>query len=286
MFKVVSTSGEKFVLRFYTDVDSSLVENRMEMFWLNALHRDTDLRVVEPVARRDGGLITLASLPGTSTEQRCALYRWIPGRQLVEQVSPEYYYQLGRMMAELHTHTESLRLPADIQPKRWDKVFYYPDEVPVYHQPEFRPLFPPERITLLDRVIERCNGLLAALYQRNQPPILIHGDLQYYNVHVYRKQLYLLDFEDMVLGYPVQDVAITLYYGTDRPDYANLASAYQEGYTSLRPWVVESKGQLEGLWAARLANFINYVLVIESDPREILDGMFTRLHALWEKMGA
>ena len=54
MFRVDARDGQKYVIRLYSELDSSLAENETEMFWLIALARDTDLRVTQPVARKDG----------------------------------------------------------------------------------------------------------------------------------------------------------------------------------------------------------------------------------------
>jgi len=92
-------------------------------------------------------------------------------------------------------------LPPHICPKRWDTVFYSPDEKIVYRLPEYAHLFTPRRIALMDEAIRRSNLLLADLYSSGRAPHLIHGDLNYGNVHVHRDRLYLLDFEDIMLGY-------------------------------------------------------------------------------------
>jgi Ser/Thr protein kinase RdoA (MazF antagonist) len=128
MFQIRSNSGERFILRIYSDEETTLKENQAEIFWLNALVRDTDLNVTEPVARKDGKYITIVSVPGVPPSRRCVLFRWIPGRTLEEDISPENYYRLGQSLAKLHRHAKTLNpLPREINPKRWDKVFYYPD---------------------------------------------------------------------------------------------------------------------------------------------------------------
>jgi len=271
MFRVDAEDGERYVLRIYSDEETTLRDNLAEMFWLNALRRDTDLYVTEPVIRRDGGYVTVVNAPGVPGERRCALFRWIPGRCLAYYLSPEKYYQLGRIMAQLHDHAESLDLPTDIQPKRWDRVFYYPDEPVVYSSAEYRHLFSSEQITVLDEVVGRADRLFEELYADERGRILIHGDLHFWNVHVYRGKLYMIDFEDVMLGYPLQDVAITLYYGRDRGDYDALCGAFRQGYTSLRQWPVQRSGQLEILMAARKAMFINYVARVDPSPQEFIE---------------
>jgi Ser/Thr protein kinase RdoA (MazF antagonist) len=286
MFQIQDEDGEKYVLRIYSDEETTLRENQAEMFWLDAIKRDTSLRVTEPIARRDGEYISIVSVPGVPGERRCALFKWVPGQTLESDLSAENYYKLGRVMGRLHEHAETLKpLPERIQPKKWDKVFYYPDEPVVYRTREYGHLFPPERIALLEAVIERAEALFDRLYADLEGQILIHGDLHYWNVHVYRGELYIIDFEDVMLGYPVQDVAVTLSYGRQREGYGEWRQAYQEGYESLRDWPADSEREIETLIAARSVMFINYVARIDSAPQQYIEDRCGGLQRFLEVYG-
>jgi len=135
---------------------------------------------------------------------------------------------------------------------------------------DFHLAFSPERIKIIDRVIAKADIEFEKLYSDEEGQILIHGDLHYWNIHVFRGELYIMDFEDVMLGYPVQDIAITLYYGRGREEYASLREAFKRGYTRIRPWPIERTGQIEILIAARSVNFINYVALIEPSPGEYI----------------
>ena len=262
MFRVDARDGEKYVFRIYSEADSSLAENQTEMFWLAALARHTDLPVVQPVPRTDGEYLSVVSEAGVG-EKRCALYRWVPGVPLEGYISPKTYHQLGVIMAGLHNHAEGLVIPEGLCPKRWDKVFYFPGEQAVYNTPEYSHLFTPEQVRTLDRACARANPFLAGLYARGGRPFIIHGDLHFWNVQFYRGTLTVLDFEDIVMGYPVQDIAISLYYLRDRSDYPALVSAFRAGYTSTRTWPSFSESDLHTLWTARMVNFANYAATAE-----------------------
>lgn len=278
MFQVRTRDGERLVLRIYSDEETTLVENRAEMYWLHAIARDTDIRVTEPVLRVDGEAISVLSAPGVPGERRCALFRWVPGRPLEEDRQPAFYAALGSTMARLHEHASSLNpLPPDIQPKMWDKVFYYPEEPVVYREPAYRQFFPPQRLDVLEAVIIRAETLFSKLFDDPSGLILIHGDLHYWNVHVHRGQVHIIDFEDIMRGYPVQDVAVTLYYGRHREDYPALRAAYEAGYTHIRPWPAANEYQLQTLMAARTVMFINYLVRISDAPEEYLEGWFEGL---------
>jgi Ser/Thr protein kinase RdoA (MazF antagonist) len=286
MFRVDSQDGRRYVLRIYSDEDSTLDENEAEMFWLAALKRDTGLHVSEPVPRHDGEYITIASAPGVPAEKRCALFRWVPGRTLDNHLSVNNHYKLGRLMAQLHNHAETLNpLPPTIKPKVWDKVFYYPGEPVVYRAAGYRHLFPDHRIALLDRVIDRAAAVFGHLFADSHGRMLLHGDLHYWNVHLYRDELYAIDFEDIIVGYPVQDIAVTLYYGRSWPDYPDWRAAFRRGYSSQRAWPQEDETVIQTLMAARMVMFVNYVARIDPSPQEFIEAKCEDLQRFLQDYG-
>jgi Ser/Thr protein kinase RdoA (MazF antagonist) len=131
-------------------------------------------------------------------------------------------------------------------------------------------------------VIEKSDAVFARLFRDTDELMLIHGDLHYWNVHVHQGEIYLIDFEDVNLGYPVQDIAITLSYGQHREGYQEWKSAFMEGYTSIREWPNLAEDVIPTLTAARTAMFINYAARIEEDPREYIQ---SRLEGLRKYLG-
>jgi len=272
MFVVWAKTGEKFVLRIYSDEETTLKENQAEIFWLTALLRDTELKVSEPVARRDGEFISIVNVQDVPPERRCVLFKWVPGSTLEENLSPENYQLLGQSLAKLHLHAESLNpLPRGINPKRWDKVFYYPDEPVVYNKPEYSHLFSIEDIKTIDLAIREAERVFREMFSDRDGLILIHGDLHFWNVHCHRGELHLIDFEDVNLGYPVQDIAVTLSYGRQRDDYGELKESFERGYTLIREWPENNQQVIKTLMIARLIMFINYVARIDEQPGEYID---------------
>jgi Ser/Thr protein kinase RdoA (MazF antagonist) len=264
LFEIRGANNERYALRIYSDGETTIKENRAEMFWLIGIKRYTALKITEPIARKDGEFITLVTVAGCPADQRCALFSWVPGRPLAEAkggLSPANYIKYGEALATLHNHSQRLNtpLPTDISPKKWDKVFYYPTEPIVYNNPAYAHMFSAERVAMLERVIAKGDRLLGQLWDRPVAPMLIHGDLHYWNVHIYQNELYLIDFEDINLGFDVQDVAITLYYGGEQENWDELKAAFKDGYSRLRRWPIESEEQLQTLIMARKMMFTNYV---------------------------
>jgi Ser/Thr protein kinase RdoA (MazF antagonist) len=283
LFRVDTSGGEKYALRISKPGEHDLHDTELEISWLDAIKRETDLRIVEPIRNRQGEYITFIESPHVPGPRRCILFTWLPGRPLIDQLTPENYYKLGVLSAQLHDHAETFAPPAYLHPMRWDCVFYYHHDPIVIYEEQYAHLVSPERRALLDQAIPRAERVLRALHTNPEGRIVIHGDLHWNNVHCHRGKLYVFDFEDVMLGYPVQDIAITLYYGRTREQYPKLRTAFEQGYTSRRPWPVQFDSQLETLMAARSLMFINYVTHSEPDPQEDLDWLFERVQAFLER---
>jgi Ser/Thr protein kinase RdoA (MazF antagonist) len=270
-FRIDTFDRRKYVMRVYSNEETVLKDNLAEAYWLNAINRDTYIPAPRPVPMKNGDFIARVDIPDTPGERRCLLFEWIPGKPVGDNISAMDYYNLGRIQALLHDHASSLNPPPEIQPKSWDKVFYYPDEPVVVFSEGYDHLFTSGQRAIIEKTINRADAFFQRLFSDRSGRILIHGDLHFYNVHSYRGRLYIIDFEDTMLGYPVQDIAVTFYYGDDRDDYPDLCEAYRKGYSSVRPWPVESREQIDVLGAARAVMFINYVARIDPHPGEFID---------------
>lgn len=275
-FRVDTETSDRYALRVGT-ARARGGDPELEVQWLHALRRDTDLHVAEPVPRSDRGIGTRVSLPEVPTLLDCTLFRWVPGRRLVECLSCRNYHELGRMAARLHEHAASFPVPADRQPTGWDRVFYRLDEPVLIFREEHRHFFSAADLSLLSEAVRRADNHLRGLAGGQQPPRLLHGDLHMWNVHVHRGVLHLLDFEDLKWGHPVQDLAVTLFYGRDRPDYPNLRQAFREGYETRLAWPFQDRDELELLMAARGVRLLNQILPSHPDPRGYAARLLRRL---------
>ena len=113
---------------------------------------------------------------------------------------------------------------------------------------------------------------------------IIHGDLHQWNVRQACGVLSPLDFEDLMMGWPVQDIATTQYY-FPQDTYPILRVAFQDGYARISPWLERLPGEIDSFIAARAVGLANFVL---NDPnlerrygaREFIEGVETRLRKL------
>ena len=285
LFRVDGAHGDRYVLRISTPGQHSLNDNLIELAWLTALARDRVAEVVTPVANRSGAYLTHVALPTVPEERRCVLFAWVPGRPLATQLTPVHAEALGAIMAALHTHAATVQLPATLTPMTWHTVFYYHHEPVVIESPAYVTLFSPARRALIAEVAAAAEAVLQALAQSPQQRILIHGDLHPRNVHLVRRRLVVLDFEDVLLGYPVQDIAITFAALRHYADHAQLQRAFEAGYRRTRSWPVQSPRQLIALMAARDLMMLNYAAQAEANAEPAVERICRRLETARSRFG-
>ena len=271
----VETSRGPYALRVDLHQDHSDEDVTNELSWLAALATETDLDVCRFIPTTDGAPFVYATGDGVPGTRRCVLFEWIPGKPLADNLTESGYHQLGRLAAALHRHGATFTPPH--HPLTWDRIFYWPEEVDpvVIYQPRMKQFIGPDRRAVLDRAI----ALIEPAFARLDPADgqIIHGDLHPWNVHRYRNRLIAFDFEDVTWGHPVQDIAITLFYERDHPAYADLRTAFAEGYQSIAAWPVSYEGELERFMAARSVMFVNYVANLRDDPSDYYETVFPRL---------
>lgn len=228
-----------------TDVD-------IEVAWLEALARDTDLdvsRVIRSVAGEPYVYEEAAGVPGA---RRCTVFGWMPGAPIAERMTPARYFNLGVLAARLQAHGAGFRPPAT--PMKWNRIFYWAEDIVVYD----RFAQGTKQRAIFDAAAELVESAFDRLPAEGAQ--IVHGDLHPWNVHGVRDRVYALDFEDVMWAHPVQDVAISLYYEQDHPAYGDLREAFVEGFSSVALWPERYDGEIAHFETARRLMFVNYVL--------------------------
>ena len=79
-------------------------------------------------------------------------------------------------------------------------------------------LLPPGRRAVYEKGRALVQDLFRSLPDR-EPMRILHGDFHGWNVKINHGKISVFDFEDMVWGWPVQDIGVALYYHWERPDF-------------------------------------------------------------------
>lgn len=284
IFRVDTRSGEKWVLRVTLPEGG---HNRQhvaaEMDWLAALACDTDLSVPHPLPARDGALVVEASAPGVPEARLCVLFSWVPGSDLAGHWTPENMALLGELSARLHAHAHTYAPPPGLDLLAFDRVFPFPEPVLLF-EARFAGLFTPQQRDLYQKGIDWAQSAIERLKASHEPMRITHGDLHPWNVRYWRGVLSPIDFEDLMWGWPVQDIATTLYYSPGQVAYAEVRSAFEQGYRRISPWPERYAGEVEAFIAARGIGLLNFVLnandLLAEDLQDFALRLEKRLRAL------
>lgn len=208
----------------------SVAAIRSELAWLQALHRDTDLAVPEPVAARDGASTVTVDAAGTT--RVCSVLRWMDGRIHEASPRPAHLHRLGDAMARLHEHADAWRPPAGFVRIQWDHEAFF-GNVMVYggtRAARCWDLLPKE----LRARFRAVDAVMVDIFAHAGEIGLIHADLHLGNALFVRGAVKLIDFDDCGTGPRLYDLAVALWELRDRPDYPVFRDALLSGYSARR----------------------------------------------------
>jgi len=286
IFRIDSADGRSYILRVTAPEGGHTVDHvAVEMDWLTALARETDLSVPRPLRNRDGSFIVTAQADGVPEPRLCEIFSWVAGKDLAGDMSEVNLARLGELSARLHIHALTYHPPVHLSLLRFDRVFPFPEPVVLFEE-RFSKLFPPARKAVYQKAMDWVQESVDRLKAGNEPMRILHGDLHQWNVRIARGVLSPIDFEDLMLGWPVQDIATTLYYFPS-DHFSTLRAAFQAGYTRCSPWPENYPGEIDSFIAARGIGLANLVLnepniAARVDPAKFVERIGNRLRRLME----
>ena len=95
IFRVDTEEGETYALRISHPTWCTDDDLQTELHWLQALARETTIRVPKLFLNTEGNLITSVTCEGVPEARRAVLMSWIRGRMLSERLSPQNFIYPG-----------------------------------------------------------------------------------------------------------------------------------------------------------------------------------------------
>jgi Ser/Thr protein kinase RdoA (MazF antagonist) len=243
-FRVETADGRAYALRVYRAGRRTDEEIRMEIGWLESL-ASAGFSVLRPVRPLDGSAFVTA---GTGEDRRrVAVFGWVPGRALGDDPDPTCVAALGETIARLHEHGRAFGARAGV--RTWDSAFPNGE----------RSLFHPANHHLLDETAEdtfrlafaAAEGAIARLHGAAEAPHIVHGDLHQDNVLVDGEDVWVIDFDDCMVAWPVQDLGVTMWeMGEDGATWP-LRETLRDGYERVGPWPERHAGEIDVFAANR-----------------------------------
>lgn len=253
-FKVTASSGERFALRINVNSKRTLPNLKAEIFWVGQLATVEGLTVPVPIMNRSGEYISTAWHPMLERNLHAVLFSWLDGEELGDEPTEEMMRAAGRAMARMHAAARDTGLPEGASLPVVDDTFWDNGDS----------IEPSDLVTtgekaIIAKAVENIEIITRDLYSRNRPQ-LIHADIHPWNVMWQGSDVAIFDFDDCVIGLPVQDIAVTLYYNdTDEQD-----AAFLSGYQELAPLPEFTQHEMSALKLQRRIVLLSYILETEN----------------------
>lgn len=232
-FRVEARNGRRYALRLNPNNLKPAEATLAEVEWTTAL-ADAGVAVVRPVQ----GRVVQVPFHGRPEGLSAVMYPWLDGQAALGTKGAWIGAALARLNLALHAHSAEYRPQAAVRE-------------------ETGPLYGREMrlhgYAACEETVAKAEGVWRKLL--SEPARLIHGDLHRGNVIVHRGRLTAFDFDDMCLGRPAQDAAVTLY--DLRAAHPRLEEGYRKEMTPDRIGV--ESHELEALVAGRQAARANDV---------------------------
>lgn len=241
--KVKSPSDRFVVVKFYRPGRWSFEQIKDEHDFLLEL-KEAEIPVIAPFVIKGESLFT--------DLESSLFYAIFPkqGGRIPDEFQPEELLQLGRLLARMHQvgrrrkAPHRLALTPDIYGRKNLEYLLSSGKIPPHFQKSYQSVV--ETICL-----ETSKRFEGKLIQR------IHGDCHKGNILWGRDGFFLVDFDDMVMGPPVQDMWLILP-GRDQDSLID-REILIEGYTSMLDFDQSSLNLIEPLRALRFIHFASWI---------------------------
>ena len=180
------------------------------------------------------------------------------GGRALDEFDQDAWEQLGRLLARIHLigagHKQADRLV--LRPGRATREHLKVLAEHDFLLPDFRDSF----FTTVEKLIATADPIFS-----DQEYILIHGDCHKGNLlHRPGEGIYIVDFDDICIGPPVQDLWMLL---PDKVEKSELElSWFLKGYETFRPFALNSLNLVPYLRAMRIVHYAAWLAVQSREP--------------------
>lgn len=259
VYELRKENGEGIIIKFYRPGRWSRTALEDEHQFLEELAA-LEIQVIAPLKLADGA---------TLHEHRGMFYTIYPKKlgRSIDEPTYDQWEELGRLLARVHnvgaTHPPRDRIVMTPEHSMLDNIRYIlrTDTVPR----DLRKEYEQAALKMVDMILPMF---------KDTELIRIHGDCHQANiVHRMEEAFYLIDFDDMALGPPVQDFWMLL------PDYGRKSLVeidfFLEGYRTFRPF---NRNWLKLIEPLRAMRYIHYTAWCAA---QIADGGFAKVAPGW-----
>lgn len=253
----VETAAQRYALRIHRPGYHALVDIESELAWLEALQRDTDIPVPQPVMDCEGHRVLTLSAPDGS-QRHAVLFHWLEGETPTACVDPLSFRQLGALTARLHQHSRGWSRPEPFRRLVWDHQTMVGPAGHWGNWQETPGLSAADR-HIIAQAMQQAGQELAAYGMAGERYGLIHSDLRLTNLILHPSGTRIIDFDDCGLGWYMHDLAAAISFEEHHPAAPAWVEHWLDGYERIATLSKEDRGILPALFVQRRTQLTAWV---------------------------
>lgn len=261
VFRLDTADGGRFAMRVSVGppIGHTPEETRSEAEWLHALAEQSTVPVPDPVPTVDGDYVVVESAEGVPNDRPCSIYTWLDGPLLADRIDRRTMEAYGAAMASLHEAALGFEPSRSFTADSFDTVYPYDDPFVLFDSVG-EDLLPPTRRAVFEDAFEVVAAAISQL-ETQEAMRMTHADLHVWNAKINRGRVGVFDFEDMLWGWPVQDIGTAQYYLWSRDDFDELRDHFRIGYETVAAWP-DPGGLIDAFIAGRTLVMANDVVIV------------------------
>lgn len=211
----------------------TLSQIRSELEWIDAISKNTQLFVANPIASLLGNMLETVELDN-GQKFVCCMFEYIHG------VTPKFdnlldsvplFRELGYKTAILHNFCKTNCKISSLDRPEWNFETTISENAKWGSWKSFDG-FNEQQIEILDRAKNIVEQNIAAYGCSAENFGLIHSDIRFANLIKTSKDVCIIDFDDCAFSWYMYDVACSLSFIEDDINVSKLAQAWIDGYTN------------------------------------------------------
>jgi len=219
------------VLRIYLSNAGRPDAIRSELAWIDALRGDG--AVDTPAIRRTRNNDVIARFEIDGESRVCSLFEYVPGSEITDH-TPATYETVGRIAAQIHSHSRHWQRPADFTRRTWDLEAIL-GEGAEWGDWRDGPGLDENSRNLLERTEAVVRQRLANYTVDGDRGGLAHCDLRAANLMIGEDgRIWAIDFDDCGFSWFLWDLCSTTTFIEHLPEVDGVAAGWLKGYQTVR----------------------------------------------------
>jgi Ser/Thr protein kinase RdoA (MazF antagonist) len=179
--------------------------------WLDAIARETDMIVQQPVASQPGQFVTEVVFEDLSQPFYCSIQRWLDG-QHPRDPSATQVYQVGAMMAQLHNHGSQWIQGKTLTAWKFDGTWLR-ENLEVFAKVKALAILSEAEWINVEKAVDRIQQIMQTIGTASEVWGPVHGDIHHQNLLVLDSgKICPIDFGPLVFAHYGYDLGVPLYH--------------------------------------------------------------------------